>query len=352
MLKHYIDQEPRPQDYNDLAPPAPLCLFRCTTSGFPKENIISIVEPNDNAFFSRYHKSITAILPYDTQVFLCRTLKDRNTHYVLLLSNDQRPILVVTAASEYGGLCLAVALPAKIESVLSYLRTIPRISILQDPAIATRNFSAFSFDPPVFEHLRQVFVHLFSFFEASFSEPMHYTDPIALFRLMKQKAESLATLFGLRSHFLIPYAFEMPIRTDTAINMTLFSAALLLLFSSITQNAAEKTIRIVFISLDGYPAACVHFRSFSELDTSVSPYSLLTRLFSKFGGYFKLSRGEEAQKAAEKIPGVGYMVRNERCLTFSEHILCALSPAMHDFTDFVNHSPIFHLPDAFYEGFM
>lgn len=350
MSQYYADKKLLSRDSAYTVSPDALCLFFCTPSGFPKENVISILEPEEGSVFSKCQKSVTAILPYKTQVFLCNALKDRDTHFVLLLSNDRTPILVATGISEYGGLCLALALPEDVDTVLSYLRSIPRISVQIDPALSDVTKVA-AFDPTIFERLRQIFSRVFTFFEATYSAPMRCVDPIALFRLMKQKAESLASLFGLEAQFLIPYTFEEPIRADVEVNMSLFSATVLLLFSAIKQHSAEETIRIVFLSLNGCPAACIHFRAFAEVDITSFPYYLFPKLCARFGGYFKLSHGEGARKEAEKIPGVGFMVRNERYSTLGEHVLCAFSPVSHDFAEYISRSPIFHLPDTFYEGF-
>ena len=327
-----------------------LCLFSCTRNGFPNQNVISVVDLPEGSVFSALNGSITTILPLKTQKFLLSVLNNQSAHYVLLLSKDKTPIFIVTSIFDYGGICLAAALSERIETVLSYLHSIPQITVLKDPLLSDHTPLPV-FDPTAFGRLQKCFGQLFTFFESPFSVPTCYSDPIALFRLMKQKLTALSELFKLTPRFLIPYSFEDPIRSGAVVNTDLFSASALLILSAVKRYSVEDIFHIVFISVDGCPSICIHFYGIispepeEELRRFVEPLNL------RHGGYFRLLNGEAARKESEKIPGVGYILKNDSRIPFGEHILCVFSPATNDWTSYTNRSPIFRLPDHFYDGF-
>lgn len=327
-----------------------LCLFSCTRNGFPKQNVFSVVDSSDGSVFSHLNGSITTILPPKTQKFLQSALNSRSAHYVLLLSKDKTPIFIVSSLLDYSGLCLAVALPGRIETVLAYLQSIPQITVLRDPHLSDHTPSA-AFDPAAFERLQKCFGQLFTFFESPFSVPTSYSDPIALFRLMKQKLTALSELFGISPRFLIPYSFEAPIRSGPIVNTDLFAASALFILSAVKRYSIEDVFRIVFISVDGCPSICIHFYGIISTEPEEEFQRFVEPINLRHGGYFRLLRGEDARKESEKIPGVGYILKNDSRAPLGEHILCVFSPATNDWTSYTNRSPIFHLPDRFYDGF-
>lgn len=350
MPLHFPETLSESSKTGSLSVDHPLCLFSCTRSGFSKQNVISVLNPSEEAIFSDLNGSITTILPLKTQIFLHSALNNQSAHYILLLSKDKTPIFIVSSLFEYDGLCLAVALPGCIETVLSYLHSIPQITVLKDPLL--HDHPSFSvFDPTAFGRLQKCFGQLFTFFESPFSAPACYPDSIALFRLMKQKLTALSALFGISPRFLIPYSFEDPIRNSSVINTDLFIANALLILSAVKRYSIEDVYHIVFISVDGCPSICIHFYGMISPALEKELYRLVEPLNLRHGGYFRLLNGEDARKESEKIPGVGYILKNDNRAPLGEHILCVFSPATNDWSSYINRSPIFQLPNRFYDGF-
>ena len=327
-----------------------LCLFRYTNNEFRTESVASTLDPSARSVFPSVGESLSEILSHESQLFLNSVLRDTSVHYVLLLSKANTPILIVTSLLSYGGLCLAIALSEEIDTVLSYLRTIPQITVKKIPSLASR-IAATAFDPAAIERLQGCFRHIFTFFEAPFSSPSCYSDSTALFRLMKQKLSSLSSLFGISPGFLLPYSFHDAIQTDLTVNTDLFIASALLIFFHLERNSIGSDCHVVFLSIDGYPSVCIHFYGILNSDREEDPFRFARSLSEEYGGYFRSIHGEAARKESEKIPGVGYILKNDSRAPLGEHILCVFSPTERDWTSFVSHSPIFHLPDCFYEGF-
>lgn len=327
-----------------------MCLFRCTPNGFPKDNILGIFEQEENGTFSKCRQSFTAILPYETQKFLCTALKNRSCHYVLLLTKTHTPIVVVTSLASLGGICLAIILRAKPETVLSFLKTIPTVSCIMDPAFELYTPSA-QFDLMEFELLSRSFRRTFAFFESSYSEPMTCSDPLALFRMLRMKLQKICDAFGITANFLIRTVFDEPPRKDAVIDTDLFSATTLLLLFAFQQYGIEDTIRVVFITVDRCPALCLHFRVDSDRYENSYLLKYVKTICNRQGTYFTACLGEHARKESEKIPGIGHIIRNDRYSAFGDHALNVFSPAKRDWTEYINRSPLFFLPASFYEGF-
>ncbi len=350
MSPHISDTIADKPLYTDDQKDYALCLFSYGLNGIPMENVSMIVDPAEASVFSGSDGSLDSILPKSTRAFLRSALKNGSAHYVLLLSSRNTPLLVVTSAFSRSGLCLAIVLGEQIDTVLSYLRAIPQITVLKDPLLSGRLPSS-DFDPAALERLQRCFRRVFTFFESPFAFPTCYTDPIALFRLMKQKLSSLSELFGITPGFLLPYSFDEPIRRNLTVDTDLFAASSLLLSSAIKRYSDGKPFHVVFITVDGCPSVCFHFCTPIGLVQEEEITRLLSPLIRWQSGYLRVLCGEEARKESEKIPGVGYMLKNEGHAFLREHVLCIFSPVTRDWSTYVNRSPIFRLPDRFYEGF-
>ena len=326
-----------------------LCLFCCLESGFSKNDILACSGSTDGLFAS-CQGSIKQILPEASQKFFCQARKDPAVHYVLLMTTQGSPLLVVTTMARYGGLCFAVAPDASPEDTLAFLRTMPGISCPVDPAFQSTTPATAS-DPAVFAYLGTTFRRVFSLCESIYSTPAEHRDALSLFRLLKMKISCAAELFGIEASFVMQQLFREPLRKQIPVDMNLFAATTLLLLFSAQRFGMERRIHVVFMTEDRCPAVCVHFRIDSDGYQGSSLHKFMKMIYERCGCYFRTCFGAPAKKEAEKIPGVGHMILNDRYSALGDHALNLFSPIKRDWTEFVNRSPVFHLPEHFFDGF-
>ena len=168
---------------------------------------------------------------------------------------------------------------------------------------------------------------------------------------MQLKMKNTAEMFGMEPEFLYSRGLSEPPRKHILFDLDLFSVTSLLLFSAASLYALDDKVHVVFMEVDRYPAVCMHFRVDSEEYELSAIRKLLSDTYASCCAFMNTSLGENARKEAEKIPGVGHMIRNDRYSAFGDHALSLFVPVKSDWTDFVLHCPLPSLPESFYDGF-
>lgn len=327
-----------------------LCLFRLLPKSPEQSAVIGISGADHGSTFSKPAHLFSEFLSAESKRFFKALRFLGASHYSLLLSEDRKPILVCSSLREYGSLFLAIVLPSSPEAALSFLNTMPSITVQIDPCFSKRS-SEDCCSPETFARLNLTFQRLFAFFESPYAAPSEYHDPLRLYRLMRMKFAKIAEAFGINAEFLIQHVINPLPSEKPTVDLSLYSATALLLLFAVKTYSIESNVRIVFISLDYYPALCLHFRIGSEEYERSELLQFLKKLYAYYGCYFTTCFGAHARTEAQKIPGIGHMINNDRYSSLGDHVLNVFAPVKRDWTNFVLHSPIFRLPAGFFDNF-
>lgn len=320
-----------------------LCLFRCTTKGFPRSNILAVADSTH--FFPQKTHSITKLFPYETQVFLCEHLY-AESGYVLLLTKNDEPVMIATKYAAFHGLCLGIRLHADPAIVLTFLRTIPQIRVVLDPRL-TRYTPKTEFDPRDFARLGVTFRRCFALFDAAPFRAERASDPFPIFRLFRMRIGQLAEMFGVKPAFLMESSFDLPMRENLTVDLHLMTLTSLLQFFLFRLYAMDERINVVFYLTDRMPSVCIHFMHHSDQYETTELLRYCKMLYEKEGYYFLSVSGDPARKEAEKIPGVRHAISHVPYEPI-HHTLTVFSATRNNWVQYINRSPIFRLPEHFF----
>lgn len=322
-----------------------ICIFRCTKRGFARVNILA--HSGGGKAFPKNCISITRVLTAESRDFLKKAVADASASYILLLTKNKVPLLIVTKTAPLSGVCVAFELQSDARTAMAFFRTVPTFSLQIDPAIERLPAQQAS-DPADLRRLSMTFRRVFSIFEAGEYYQKGYSDPLLTFKLFKHRVQTVAEAFGASPSFLTQAKFDEEPKRYISINNTLLSLSMISLFCIMKGCITEEGIHIIFMLVDGCPAVCLHFRGYTEHYKTSPLLYYLRFLFSESSAYFYTGSGEKIMDEAAKIPGIRYIVKDNEPLPIGEHILVVFSPVHHDWKPYMNRCPIVTLPSDFY----
>ena len=323
-----------------------ICIFRYTKRGFARVNILA--HTGGGKAFPRNCISITRVLTSESRDFLQKAIANSTASYILLLTKNKVPLLIVTKTAPYSGVCVAFEMQSDARTTLAFFKTIPNFSVQIDPSIE-RLPAQQSSDPSDFARLGTTFRRVFSIFETGEYYQKSYSDPLLTFKLFKLRVQTVAEAFGASPSFLTQARFDEEPRKHIAINNTLLSLSTIALFCMMKGCITDERIHIIFMLVDGCPAVCIHFRGYTDRYKNSPLLYYLRFLFSESSAYFYTGSGEKIQDEAAKIPGIRYIVKAKELLPIGDHILAVFSPVRRDWRPYMNRCPFVTLPDDFYD---
>ena len=323
-----------------------ICIFRCTSRGLARVNILAHSGGGDA--FPKNCISIGKVLSQASQKFLVQSVTSTAASYVLLLTKNKIPLLVVTKTAPYSGVCVAFELKADARTTIAFFKTIPNISLLIDPAMEALPAQRAS-NPADFARLGLTFRRVFSIFETGEYYQKDCNDPLLTFKLFKMRIQSVAEAFGAEPSYLTQAKFEELPKKHLSINNALLSLTAIFLFCMLKGSATDPRIHIIFMLVDGCPSVCLHFRGLSDRYMHSPLLYYIRFLYSKSFAYFHTGAGDRIKEEAKKIPGIRYLVTSDNILPLGEHILAVFSPVRQDWKPYVNRCPSIKLPDSFYD---
>ena len=323
-----------------------ICLFRCHGATRFEASVLSVSGSESDSPFRRCHEDLTKILTADSLLTLRQSLRSSNAHYVLLLSDQNEPILVVSALMRYYGFGVAVLLKTSPAHAAAFLRSMPHLSHLiaeSFPKACTehQDFTEISY-------LSRLFRSLFQFFESPYNAPTEFKDSFQLFRILHSKLLPISEFFALNSDILVASSCSPHLSCALPFDFSIFESAVLLLLSVFSTSTIQHRFHTFFTMSDGFPVICIHF-PLSLYDQENSPQlRFLKSMFEHHGSFFRIYSGELALREVQKLQGLQYRIDPYQIV---DHVIVAFSPIKRNWSSLMLHAPIFRLPDRFYDNF-
>ena len=323
-----------------------ICLFRCHGAARLEASVLAVSGSESDSPFRRCREDLMRILTADSRLTLRQSRSNSNAHYVLLLSEQNEPILVVSALMKYYGFGIALLLKTSPAHAADFLRSMPHISHLI--ADSFPKDTAEQHDPSATLYLSRLFRSLFLFFETPYNAPAEFKDSFRLFRLLRNNLLSISEFFGLSNHVFVASSCSPNLPCALPFDFSLFEAAVLLLLSAFAPSTLQHRVHTFFTMEDGCPVICMHF-PLSLYDQENCPQlRFLKSMFEHHGCFFRIYSGEFVFREAQKLQGLQHMIDPYRIV---DHVIVAFSPIKRNWSSLMLHAPIFRLPDRFYENF-
>jgi hypothetical protein len=335
------------------APTAPsiadteICLFRIHGTPRFEAAVLGVSGSESDSPFTRCREDLTRVLTADSRLTLRKSISSSNAHYVLLLSDRNEPILVISSLMKYYGFGVAVLLKTSPAHAVAFLRSMPHLSHLV--ADSFPKDCEEPLDPAEPLYLSHLFRSLFLFFETPYNAPVEFKDSFLLFRLLRNNLLPISELFGLSNQVLVASSCSPRFPCSLPFDFSLFESAVLLLLSAFAPSILQHRFHTLFTISDGFPVICMHF-PLSLYDQENCPQlRFLKSMFEHHGCFFRIYSGNLVFREIQKLPGLQHMIDPYRIV---DHVIVSFSPIKRNWSSLMLHSPIFRLPDHFYDNFI